>query len=301
MDHEPSRGPASCSVRVRSLAVSIALVAGLAACSEDPTANLGEMDQRRWLRLEGAPNFRDLGGYRTADGRTVRWEILYRSDHLGDLTDEDVARFSQLGIRMLCDFRGADEKAEDPDRLPETSAPEVVALEISDPSFSPSALREKLTNGNGEEIDFRKLLIDANRMFATRFAPQYRALFERITRPEYLPALVHCTGGKDRAGFASALILRILGVPEEVVFEDYLLTNVYTADKIERTLLLIDVFSLFQADTDAIRPALGVERAFLAAAFAAIDEEYGSFDDYRREALALDDAQVAAFRDLALE
>lgn len=268
---------------------------------DDPTSTLSSADQRRWTRMEGAPNFRDLGGYRTEDGRSVRWGLFFRSDHLADLTDEDVERFSALGIRLVCDFRGAEEKAEEPDRLPALSPPRVVEFEISDPSFSPSMLRQRITNGGTEDLDLRQVLIDANRLFATRFSPQYRALFERITRAENLPALVHCTGGKDRAGFASALILRILGVPLETVFENFLMTNVYTAEKIEHTLMLIEIFSLFRADSEAIRPVLGVERAYLESAFAAIDEEYGSFDVYRREALGLGDEVVVAFRDLALE
>ena len=78
----------------------------------------------------------------------------------------------------------------------------VAELEVSDPSFAASTLRERISSGDLDGIDLRQVLIDANRLFADRFAPQYAAMFERITRPENLPALVHCTAGKDRAGFA---------------------------------------------------------------------------------------------------
>jgi protein-tyrosine phosphatase len=177
----------------------------------------------------------------------------------------------------------------------------VAELEISDPSFSASALRERIGAGDLDSVDLRQLLIDANRLFAGRFAPHYAAMFERITRPEDLPALVHCTAGKDRAGFASALILRTLGVPMETVVEDFLLTNHYTAAKIERTLWMIRLVSLFRVDPEQVRPVLRVERGYLAAAFDEIAKRYGSFDAYRRDALGLDDAETAAFRQLALE
>ena len=126
-------------------------------------------------------------------------------------------------------------------------------------------------------------------------------MFERRTKPENLPGLVHCTAGKDRAGFASAMILSVLGVPRETVMEDFLLTNHYTERATEKQLLMIKVFSLFRADTDLLRPLFGVEPAYLEAAFQAIDEHYGDFDAYRRQALGLDDAEVEAFRTLGLE
>jgi protein-tyrosine phosphatase len=257
--------------------------------------------RRRHVRLEGAANFRDLGGYATEDGRAIRWGLLYRSDNLSQLTEADLERFEALGIRLVCDFRGKDEREAEPDRLPAGSPPEVAELEVSDASFSASTLRERITSGDLDGMDLRQVLIDANRLFADRFAPQYAAMFERIGRADNLPALVHCTAGKDRAGFASALILRVLGVPLETVYEDFLLTNHYTAAKIERTLLTIRLVSLLRVEPEQVRPVLGVERAFLDAAFGEIDARWGSFERYRREALGLDDARLAAFREAVLE
>ncbi len=281
-------------------AVALALALGLAAaCGGDPTEGLDGLAKRRYVRLDGAHNFRDLGGYEAADGRSVRWGLFFRSDHLHELSDADLEVFSRLGIRLVCDLRGPGERAEAPDRLPEENPPRVAELEISDPSFDPARLREQI--GSGEDVDLRQMLIDANRLFATRFAPRYRSMFERITREENLPALVHCTAGKDRAGFASALILRVLGVPLETVYEDFLLSNAYTAERNERAILLARIFSLGRVKPETLRPVLGVERAYLESAFSAIDEAYGSFEAYRREALGLDDAAVRAFRSLALE
>jgi protein-tyrosine phosphatase len=288
--------PARRSARLALLALLL-----LACGAPDLYEDMPEHVRRRHVPLEGAHNFRDVGGYATEDGHHVRWGLFYRSDSLAQLTDADLAKLHQLGIKLVCDFRSPEEKAEEPDRLPAEEPPAILELPIFDQSFSPVAFREKITSGTLGDTDLRQMLIEGNRMFATRYAPQYAAMFERLTQPQQLPALVHCTAGKDRTGFAAAVLLRTLGVPLETVYEDFLLTNHYTAREIERTLWIIRLVSMFRTDPEQVRPVLGVERAYLEAAFDAVDEKYGSFDAYRREALGLDDAETAAFRRLALE
>ena len=268
---------------------------GLFACSDHELyAGMPAHVERRHVVLEGAHNFRDLGGYPAADGRSVRWGLFYRSDALADLTDADVDKVAGLGLKLVCDFRGPDEKAAAPDRLPAENPPQVAELEID---VGAAQLREKIFSGDLDDFD----LVDANRQFAKQYVAQYAAMFERITREQNQPVLVHCTGGKDRAGFASALILRSLGVPLETVFEDFLLTNHYTADRIDRGVRVVRLLSLFRADEAKLRALMGVERENLEAAFESIDAEWGSFDVYRREGLGVSDADLLAFRDMALE
>ncbi|HEY8121848.1 MAG TPA: tyrosine-protein phosphatase [Myxococcota bacterium] len=290
-------------MRRASLTILATLIAAsLSACGGgDRYAGMPEHVKKRHLALEGAPNFRDLGGYETSDGHSVKWGELYRSDNLASLTDADLERVSALGIQLVCDFRAKQEKEDEPDRLPAAHPPAVAELEIGAENFVVKDLRERIQSGDLAGVDLRGMMIEGNRQFATTFAPQYAAMFERITQPENLPALVHCTAGKDRAGFASAMILSVLGVPRETVMEDYLLTNFYTAAATERRLWMIKAYSLFRVDRDALRPLFGVEPAYLEAAFAAIDDNYGDFDTYRRDALGLDDAEVAAFRALLLQ
>lgn len=271
------------------------------ACGPRLYEGMPDHVRKRHVALEGAHNFRDLGGYATEDGRRVRWGLFYRSDALSELSDADLGKLGALGIKLVCDFRSAEEKAEAPDRLPPGAPPEQVELPILDESFSPIAFREKILSGELGDTDLRALMIEGNRLFATRYAERYAAMFERLTQPARLPALVHCTGGKDRTGFAAAVVLRTLGVPEATVYEDFLLTNHYTAERIERMLWMIRFASLFRTDPEQVRPVLGVERAYLEAAFAEIEKQYGGFEAYRRDALGLDDAETAAFRQLALE
>ncbi|MBM4383220.1 MAG: tyrosine-protein phosphatase [Deltaproteobacteria bacterium] len=283
-------------------AVLVFLSLALAGCGGgDLYAGMPDHVKKRHVALEGAANFRDLGGYATNDGRTVKWGQLFRSDNLAHLTDSDLEKVSALGINLVCDFRSAPEKAEEPDRLPANDPPAVAELEIGVDGFMVNDLRERIMSGDIEGLDLREMLIEGNRQFATKQAPTYAAMFERITKPENLPALVHCTAGKDRAGFAAAAILSVLGVPRETVMADFLLTNHYTAAATDRRLLMIELFSFTRADSDALRPLFGVEPAYLEAAFAEIEKSYGDFDTYRRDGLGLDDAEVEAFRALALE
>lgn len=286
----------------RAALLSVLLLGlGSFACGRDLYEGMPEHVKRRHVVLDGAHNFRDIGGYATEDGHHVRWGMFYRSDALSELTDADLAKLHELRIKLVCDFRSPGEKAEEPDRLPAEGPPEMLELPILDDSFSPAVFREKITSGDLGDMDLRQMMIEGNRLFATRYAPRYAEMFERLTRPEQLPALVHCTAGKDRTGFAAAVLLRTLGVPEATVYEDFLLSNHYTAAQIERMVWIIRLVSLFRTDPEQVRPVLGVERAYLEAAFAAIQEQYGGFDAYRREALGLDDAETAAFRQLALE
>ena len=241
----------------------------------------------RLIAMDGASNFRDLGGYATRDGRHVRWGQLCRSDALDELSDADVQRIGELGIRLVCDFRGPSERENAPDRLPLADPPEVALLEIHDESVDVAAIEETIRSGDFEGVDFADLLVQGNRAFIERFSHRYAAMFERLAEPANLPALVHCTGGKDRAGLASALILLALGVPEHTVFEDFLLTNVYTAEEIDRTLTIIRVASLFRTDPEPVRALLEVRREYLQSALDAIHEQYGSVDNYLLKGLHL--------------
>jgi len=292
---------ASIALAPLALSALIASAALLGCSGGDLYAGMPEHVKKRHIVLDGAHNFRDLGGYATADGRHVKWGLLYRSDSLSELSEDDLAKLRGLGIELVCDFRSAAEKIEEPDRLPAVDPPSVLPLEIGAESFLVSDLRERIVSGNLAGLDLRAMMIEGNRQFATTYAPQYAAMFERITQAANLPALVHCTAGKDRTGFASALILTALGVPRETVMEDFLLSNHYTAGAAERRLWMIELFSLFRADSDALRPLFGVEPAYLEAAFDAIAAKHGDFDSFRRSALGLDDAELEAFRALALE
>src|SRR5512141_1104619 len=174
----------------------------------------------RHVDLAGASNFRDLGGYRARDGRLVRWRQIFRSNHLGHLTEADVEVLRPLGLKSAFDFRGTEERMAATCGLAEIA---VHSLPI-EPTVV-AALRARLAQGVAlTPTDALEVMRDSYRNYVRYNTPSFRSLFAHLLE-DRAPLVIHCTAGKDRTGFACALILHALGVPDDVIAEDYLLTN----------------------------------------------------------------------------
>ena len=256
----------------------------------------------RVLGFEGIHNFRDLGGYRTVDGRTVKWGLLYRSGTLHDASRSDLGYLQQLGLHSMVDFRSSAEKLEEPDRLPEPpgfSVVEIPTLDGGDNSVA-EEIMARIETGDFSDFDPESFMLEANRHFASRFTPQYQQFLNTVMAAGGEPILWHCSAGKDRAGFAAAILLRILGVPIETVVEDYTLSKEYALAARKRDIFLL---RLFKGDetADKLTVIMGVEPEWLEAGFAQIDADYGNFDNYVRQGLGLTDADVSALQALLLD
>jgi protein-tyrosine phosphatase len=262
----------------------------LAPTDGAPSAIVAE----RRLPLEGADNFRDLGGYRAADGRAVRWGLLFRSNDLSGLTASDRDYLRRAGLRLVCDLRSARERSETPDR-PVPGA-QTVDLPIDLLGVEPDAMRERILNGAIAALPVELIMQRAYRSFVTEESETWAALLRRLARPESLPAVVHCTAGKDRTGFAAALVLLALGVPEETVFEDYLLSNRYRRDYHAFVLRWVPLASLFRTDPADLLPLLEARRSYLQASLDAMRELHGSVDGYLEQALGVDAELRSALR-----
>lgn len=226
----------------------------------------------RHLALQGASNFRDLGGYATTDGRTTRWRHIFRSNHLGQLTPADIEIVRALGVRSAFDFRGVEERAAGVCVVSEIT---VHSLPI-EPTVV-AALRAEIAKGTLTAPVALECMRESYRNYVRHNTHSFRMLFGHLLE-DRAPLVIHCTAGKDRTGFASALILHALGVADEVIAEDYLLTNqFYRRDATAATDLPEDV-----------RNAIGsVEASYLAAAFEAVGAEYGDLETYLHDGLKL--------------
>lgn len=242
----------------------------------------------RVVELEGGSNFRDLGGYRTLSGQTVRRGKVYRTASMAALTDRDVASLGALGIRTICDFRGPEESRAAPTRLPPQNPPRIDAL----PIHVAGNLQALLSDGKSTGADMRRALSDTYRIFVRDHVKAYRGLFDRlIDGPDY-PLVFHCSAGKDRTGLAAALILSALGVSRDTIREDYLLTNTHWNAKVPYA-------AQMQAD---IRDALlGAHPEYLDAAFDEIALQHGSVDDYLAGALGLTPLRADRLREHLLD
>lgn len=260
-----------------------------------------QRESARRLPLDGASNARDLGGYAAADGRRVRWGVAYRSDALGELSDDDVAYLARLGVRQVVDFRSDAEREREPDRLPSSPELRVVLRPIFGEALDPQELKDRLLSGNAHADQMTALLVEGNRAFVTEFAPVYAGFLRDLADSGNLPVLFHCTAGKDRAGFAAAALLLALGASRDTVMEDYLKTNAFSAASTSHTLLVLRVASLFRTAPDDVRPLFEARREYLQAAFDTIDERYGSDRGFLRDGLGLDDATLTRLRANLLE
>lgn len=241
----------------------------------------------RDLHLASAPNFRDLGGYRTTDGRWVRMGLLYRSDQLDRLTSEDLARVAALGIGHIADLRTSGERRREPDTIPPGAVHEVMNVMADDEGSADLAQVMKLIRA-GQAYDYG-LGIYGKFVSADSARNAYSLLLQRVSEADGRQAtLFHCTAGKDRTGWAAAVILTLLGVPRETVVADYLASNAALAEKNKK--MLVSNPALASLDRALLEPLLGVQPAFLDAAFAEVEQRYGSFDAYRRKALGIDNA-----------
>jgi len=236
----------------------------------------------RSLPLAGASNFRDLGGYTGHGGRQVTWRRIFRSDHLASLTPDDQARLAALGIARTVDFRGERERAQLAYLLP--------AVEHYQLAIEPTVVQRAIElQRDGRALtaqDAVGLMQETYRGFVHENAPRFAEFF-RILLAKDTPLVFHCTAGKDRTGFAAALILLTLGVPRDVVMHDYLLTN----DLYRRPAMAEG-----HAPEEVLAVLWRVQAEFLDAALHKVDQDYGGLETYLVDVLGVDSA---AQRELA--
>ena len=235
------------------------------------------------IPLQNASNLRDLGGWPTQDGRTVRTGLVFRAPALINLTPEDQASIAALGLRTICDFRGVRERAANPVTI-ELAENLSLPIEPSVGAGLRDILRTGQATGHMTPAEMLDLLGEAYRAYALQSFAQYRTLFERILAPGGLPLLLHCSAGKDRTGFGAALLLRALGVAWEHVVDDYLATN---------RLWRREIAEKFDLPPELKDVLLSAHETLLTTALAAIDDMHGSLDAYLTHAIGLD-AQARA-------
>lgn len=260
----------------------------------------GAILAERQLSLQGTPNFRDLGGYEAQDGRRLKWGKLYRSSKLSALTDVDISYVRRLGLTLICDFRQVLEQELEPTFLGGEDSHTIASLPVT-PGSSGSFM-ENLHKGIIAVDDSAGFMEEINRDFVVNQMPQYAEMFQLLLVGDQ-QLLIHCASGKDRTGFGAALILDVLGVSEEAIVDDYLLTNTYlpVEKEIERLSKEFSDHAGSAISEELLRPMLEVRPEYIRACFEEIKKRYESKEHFYESALCLDNSKVAKLKDRYLD
>lgn len=254
--------------------------------------------QKREIELQGTYNFRDIGGYKTKDGKHIKWGKIYRSAVLSNLTSEDLQMLEALKIGTIIDFRGPKEVAVFPDKIPaQTMYQELTAGSESDEPDDWAEMATEMKKTSEKETDMGAINYYKN---ISAFGERYKPMFETLLRTAPDSAVVfHCAGGKDRTGIAAALIEYVLGVDKKEILQDYMVTNQYRKrynEEIAQLLHLKYGVPLARAQKYGL-----AKQAFLEASFKEIEKQYGSLDGFVKTELDLDKTKIDQLKRLYLE
>lgn len=246
---------------------------------------------KRKVDLQGAINFRDVGGYATADGHHVKWGKVYRSADLSKLTDNDLVELKNRNITYDVDLRGTQESKAAPDRLnPNTDY--ILCPAGSENVGNMMAGFKNVKNGDS--------ILTAFYSNITPLADRYKPFFNKLLNlPADKSLVFHCTAGKDRTGIGAALLLYSLGVPYDTIISDYEATNYYRTAENEKTIKkMVDGLGINESVAKGVMSA---KKVYLDATFTAIKKQYGSVDNYLKNQIGLNDKDIKTLKAKFLE
>ena len=323
-----SFAPAIALTEIVDLVLPYAYLSALTRCEIDelshPVLLLQQKNQAssklirvacRHLAMSATANFRDYGGYYTQDGRQVRWGKLFRTGHMGEMNDRDIDVLRQLNIQTVCDFRRLEEAAKQPSLLPQGLQPTAIPI-------SPGSTIDFFSAISDQAIDEAKIdafMQEINQDLALNHQPSYRAMFDQLLASADAGSIIHCSAGKDRTGFGGLLLLSALGVSDDDIMADYLLTNQYV--KIEREIARwtanygADKAEEFSADSDQVNSAreaqkqhqgefnhqalaviLKVKSSYLQTAIDTIRQEFGTNLAYLEKQIGLSAPELSRLK-----
>ena len=219
--------------------------------------------------LPSVTNFRDLGGYINEDGLTIKKNTLYRSNFFSETSNNDIKKLKSLKIKTIIDFRGKQERSSNKYKKYSSIAEYKYSKPIE--TLASRELYNLFLNGNPTEKKVRNLMIESYEEYATDFIDTYRFFLNLLTDSKNFPLVFHCTAGKDRTGFASALVFFCLNISYKSMIEDYLLTN-----KLWKTTLKLPI----QASKSSIKAMLRAEVDYINSAINKVKDEYKSMDSF---------------------
>jgi protein-tyrosine phosphatase len=254
------------------------------------------------LNFSGGCNFRDIGGYGTQGGQTIRWGKVYRTGVLSYFTQDDAQHLIKLNVRTICDLRRAEERAREPTKWPDTTT---VHLNWDD-GPAPTQIRDFAARHPSNGAGMHAAMIEFYRALPLWMAPRLGAIFSQVAQ-DRAPLIVHCAAGKDRTGIAIALLLSVLGVPEDTIVADYLLTN-EAVDLVQFALtnhqaqlgIAVNRHPLLTLPEDVRRVIFSAHADYLHAAFEQINGDHGNTERFLETKAGVDSAMRQRIREVLL-
>ena len=238
------------------------------------TTNGNAILAEQHLPMAGGYNFRDMGGIKNTDGKYVKWGKVFRSDDLFKLTDADLNYLASIPLTTIVDFRAQSEIDAAPDRVPSSVKTDFLC------SITPGQLNsfDAVKSLSPNQMDSAMMKMNVLLVTYSTIINQYKAYFNLLQNPNDVPLMFHCSAGKDRTGMGAALFLFSLGVDEETILNDYLLSNTYLGDK----------YAPLIAKYPDMKPLFVVKPEFLKAGIEQMKKDHGSVENYLTKVLNVD-------------
>ncbi|GAX00353.1 tyrosine-protein phosphatase [Secundilactobacillus silagei] len=263
-----------------------------------------QQTNQRVLTMDHGYNFRELGGYQSRDGQTVKWQRVIRTGTLAYLSDHDQQSLINYGVKFDVDFRSDVEVAQAPDQIPNNILYRhlpVFADDETDASKSREELNAELKtrqkNGFDHMVEaYEDLIVEpqSHTAYQNFFATLLNNTDEKST------VLFHCTSGKDRTGMGAAFLLSALGVPQKTIKQDYLLTNEILSPLVQKRLTKAKNDGMTETNLETIKALMSVSSGYFDAAMATIAKNYGSMSQFLNQALQLSNEDINDLKKLYL-
>ncbi|MEM8525995.1 MAG: tyrosine-protein phosphatase [Bacteroidota bacterium] len=245
--------------------------------SEQDTFILSE----RRIALDGASNFRDLGGIRTEEGRYVKWGKIFRANRLSDLSKTDLRTLNYLGLKIVADFRYEVESRKHPDKVP--TGAKYFQYPIGDKEGTRYLEMKTKVRQGATAPEVKDMFIGIMEEFADTGTVFFQPVIDHLLAEE-VPLVFHCSGGKDRTGYMSAMILSALGVDRETIMNEYLMSNYY---RYQDNRSNYRKGRLVGIDKEVLATGFLVKEAYMNKVWEVIDEKYGDTNQYLEEKYSL--------------
>ncbi|OJT61064.1 tyrosine-protein phosphatase [Bacillus altitudinis] len=251
------------------------------------------------IQFSKLANFREVGGLQTTDQMVIKQGMIYRSADLSRLTKQDILTFSTLGIQTICDLRTSSERKSHPPKIMEHD--KIVHIPMQPDSMMPSKWTMfRMLIAEGKSLSFTPIMKEVYQSMLYERKKEIQQLFTLLSDEKNYPLMLHCTSGKDRTGFLSALIQLAAGVPVHTVLSEYMRSNEGVKMLVKRQERFVRMMSLYRVSKEQIQPLLGVQQDYLEDVLNEMMDTYGSAERYLVEACGVPKAQLLKVKNILL-